>query len=172
MRRAVLVLIGTVIGLVLLLGFKTAPRGQASRPVALAPATHGSTGSSQQPKKQPASPKGPTKSPTKSATPGHTSHAPAQSSGPRTVSGTTINTPYGPVQVRATVQNGKLTDVTPLQLPNDNPTSQQIASYAAPTLRSEALNAGSAHINIVSGATYTSEGYAQSLQSALDSRHG
>jgi uncharacterized protein with FMN-binding domain len=91
---------------------------------------------------------------------------------PRTIDGATVNTPYGPVQVRITETNGQLTDVTPLQLPNDNPQSQQIAAYAAPLLRSEALKAASAHIDVISGASYDSKGYAQSLQSALDANHG
>lgn len=86
----------------------------------------------------------------------------------KTVTGKAISTPYGPVQVRVVIANGKPTKITPVQLPNDNPRSQQISGYAAPLLRQEALTAGSARIDIVSGATYTSDGYAQSLQSALD----
>jgi uncharacterized protein with FMN-binding domain len=55
-----------------------------------------------------------------------------------------------------------------VQLPSDRARSQGISSDAGPQLRSEALRAQSARINTVSGATYTSDGYAQSLQSALD----
>ncbi len=168
MRRAALTLIATVIGLVLLLGFKTAPRGHGGQAVALAPAKPGPTGSTPPSTKAPST--GQSKKPAHSTAPTHTK-APAQT-GPRTIDGATVNTPYGPVQVRITVTNGKLTDVTPLQLPNDNPQSQQIASYAAPLLRSEALKAGSANIDVISGASYDSQGYAQSLQSALDSSHG
>ncbi|MCC9706696.1 FMN-binding protein [Streptomyces sp. MNU76] len=76
---------------------------------------------------------------------------------------------YGPVQVRVTLKNGKLTDVTAVAYPRNNPRDQQINSYAIPRLTSEALTAQSADIDTVSGATYTSEGYRQSLQSALDS---
>ncbi|MFD3584357.1 FMN-binding protein [Streptomyces sp. NPDC058683] len=89
--------------------------------------------------------------------------------GTKTVTGDTAQTRWGPVQVRVTVRSGKITDVTALQYPQDNPRDQQINSYALPQLRSEALAAQSAQIDTVSGATYTSEGYQQSLQSALDS---
>jgi uncharacterized protein with FMN-binding domain len=71
--------------------------------------------------------------------------------------------------VRVTVKNGKLTDVTAVVYPTDNPRDQEINSYALPRLRTEALQAQSAEIDTVSGATYTSDGYRQSLQSALDS---
>ncbi|MFJ9897023.1 FMN-binding protein [Streptomyces sp. NPDC091280] len=89
--------------------------------------------------------------------------------GTRTVTGSTVQTRWGPVQVRITVSNGKITDVTAVQSPSDNPRDQEINSYALPQLRSEALAAQSAKIDTVSGATYTSDGYRQSLQSALDS---
>lgn len=89
--------------------------------------------------------------------------------GTRTVTGDTIQTRWGPVQVRVTIKNGRLTDVTAVSYPTDNPRDQEINSYALPRLRSEALQAQSADIDTVSGATYTSDGYRQSLQSALDS---
>ncbi|WP_043681876.1 FMN-binding protein [Streptomyces xylophagus] len=89
--------------------------------------------------------------------------------GTKTVNGDTVQTRWGPVQVKITVQNGKITDVTAIQSPSDNPRDQEINSYALPQLKSEALAAQSASIDTVSGATYTSDGYRQSLQSALDS---
>ena len=85
-----------------------------------------------------------------------------------TVDGNTIGTPYGNVQVQVTLSNGTITDVAPIQLPNDMSRSVQIAQYATPQLRSEVLSAQSAQVNTISGATYTSEGYIASLQSALD----
>jgi uncharacterized protein with FMN-binding domain len=72
------------------------------------------------------------------------------------------------VQVKITVQAGKLTDVTPLQLTNYGGRSVEISNYATPILRSEVLAAQSANVNSVGGATYTSQGYLSSLQSALD----
>ncbi|MFI6406603.1 FMN-binding protein [Streptomyces sp. NPDC050548] len=89
--------------------------------------------------------------------------------GTKTVTGETAQTRWGPVQVKITVTNGKITDVTAVQSPSDNPRDQEINSYALPQLKSEALAAQSASIDTVSGATYTSDGYRQSLQSALDS---
>jgi len=86
--------------------------------------------------------------------------------------GAVAETMYGPVQVQITISNGKVTDVAALQLPSDRPRSAEISQYAAPILRSEALQAQSAQVDAVSGATYTSQGYEQSLQSALDQAHG
>lgn len=71
----------------------------------------------------------------------------------------------------ATLTHGKLTAVRVLQAPDQNGRDQQIASYALPRLTQEALGAQSAHIDAVSGASYTSQGYIQSLQSALDQAH-
>jgi major membrane immunogen (membrane-anchored lipoprotein) len=93
----------------------------------------------------------------------------SSSTGTKTVTGDTVQTRWGPVQVKVTIKNGKITDVTAVQYPSDNPRDQEINQYALPQLRSEALAAQSASIDTVSGATYTSEGYQQSLQSALDS---
>lgn len=84
------------------------------------------------------------------------------------LTGSTVQTPFGTVQVQVTLQNGKITDVQALQMPGDQRRTQQISQYAAPQLRSEVLSAQSAQVNTISGATYTSDGYLQSLQSALD----
>jgi uncharacterized protein with FMN-binding domain len=85
-----------------------------------------------------------------------------------TVTGQAVQIPFGTVQVQLTVQNGTITDVQALQMPSADRHSYAVSSYAAPQLRSEVLQAQSAQINTISGATYTSEGYIQSLQSALD----
>ena len=82
------------------------------------------------------------------------------------VTGSAVDIGYGTVQVQVTIQNGAITDIQPIQLPGGGH-SGQVSSYAAPQLRSEALQAQSAQIDTISGATYTSEGYIQSLQSAL-----
>ncbi|AJE39806.1 MULTISPECIES: FMN-binding protein [Streptomyces] len=89
-----------------------------------------------------------------------------------TVTGEQVQTRYGPVQVRITLRNGRLTEVTAVALPRDNPRDREISGYAVPRLTREALAAQSAEIDTVSGATYTSEGYRRSLQSALDSARG
>ena len=72
------------------------------------------------------------------------------------------------MQVSVTISAGAITDVTALQLTDHDGRSVQISNYAAPILRSEVLSAQSANVQSVSGATYTSTGYLQSLQSALD----
>ncbi|MFE9767361.1 FMN-binding protein [Streptomyces sp. NPDC005808] len=89
-----------------------------------------------------------------------------------TLTGSTVQTRYGPVQVRVTLKSGKITDVTAVTYPQDNPRDQEINSYAIPQLKREAISAQSANIDTVSGASYTSDGYRQSLQSALDSATG
>jgi len=75
---------------------------------------------------------------------------------------------YGSVQVRVTVRNGKLADVQFLQYPNDRNTSVRINSQAMPYLKQEAIQAQSAQVDIVSGATDTSQAFIQSLSFALD----
>jgi uncharacterized protein with FMN-binding domain len=105
--------------------------------------------------------------------------APAPSSGSTTASGykngtftgPAIDVNYGLVQVQATVQNGKIAAVQFLQYPSDRRTSQQINAFAMPNLQQEAIQEQSANVNIISGATLTSEGFAMSLQSALANAH-
>jgi uncharacterized protein with FMN-binding domain len=85
-----------------------------------------------------------------------------------TLDGSVIQTRFGPVQVRATVRGRSLLDVQAMQLPSAHPRSAEISRQAEPMLREEALSAQSAQINIISGASYTSAGYRESLQAALD----
>ena len=88
--------------------------------------------------------------------------------------GQDITTRFGDVQVQITVSNGRITDVEAPLLPSDRARSVEINQAAGPVLRNEALQAlstRSASIDIVSGATYTSDAYVQSLQSALDEAH-
>lgn len=82
--------------------------------------------------------------------------------------GAVAQTRYGPVQVRIVVSDGTITDVTAPQLTDADGRSVAISAQAAPVLRQEALQAQSAQIQAVSGATFTSEGYTTSLQSAID----
>ncbi|MFD5519441.1 FMN-binding protein [Streptomyces sp. NPDC127066] len=85
----------------------------------------------------------------------------------RVVTGTVSDTQYGPVQVRLTLDGKKITKAEAVQAPSGG-TSSQKTELAVPKLNQEAVAAGSAQIDTVSGATYTSEGYKKSLQSALD----
>ena len=95
----------------------------------------------------------------------------AATAGATAPSGTFLGKPedvgYGTVQVRVTLTGGHITDVQAVQMPSGG-RSSEIASYAAPRLRSEVLSAQSAGIDTVSGASFDSEGYAKSVQSALD----
>ena len=85
-----------------------------------------------------------------------------------TFDGTTASTPYGPVQVRLTVTDGVVTGAEAIQLPSGNSYDARVKAYAVPVLNQEAVDAKSAAIAMVSGATYTSGAYKKSLQSALD----
>ncbi len=85
-----------------------------------------------------------------------------------TVTGPVVQTRWGPVQVAISVDGSSVTDVSVLQYPNGNGKDREINSYALPVLVSETLDAQGAGIDMVSGATVTSEGYVQSLQAALD----
>jgi uncharacterized protein with FMN-binding domain len=144
MRRAPLVLTGTVAGVVAVLSFK--PR-EPELPTAAAAAVA-------------------TPAPTTTTTP-KTSKS-TSTSGTKTATGDAIATRYGNAQVRVTVSDGKITKIEALQLQADEPKSQQISSSAEPLLRQSALTKQSAAIDAVSGATITSASYEASLQSALD----
>jgi uncharacterized protein with FMN-binding domain len=85
-----------------------------------------------------------------------------------TVTGAVADTRWGPVQVQLTIANKKITDVSVVQYPNGNGRDQEINAQALPILIQETLAKQSASIDMVSGATVTSDGYLQSLQSALD----
>ncbi|WP_433206947.1 FMN-binding protein [Dactylosporangium sp. CS-047395] len=105
--------------------------------------------------------------PTAASSPQSAAVAPATGTG-KTFDGSVAATRWGDVQVRITVDGGKVTDVTALTYPAGNRRDQEINAYALPRLRTEALAAQSADIDSVSGATVTSEGYKESLQAALD----
>lgn len=86
----------------------------------------------------------------------------------RKVTGSVASTQWGPVEVQLTITSGSITNVSVLQYPSGNGRDDQINSYALPILTQETLRAQSASIDMVSGATVTSGGYLESLQSALD----
>ncbi|GHD49289.1 hypothetical protein GCM10010317_027850 [Streptomyces mirabilis] len=158
LRRVTLAAATTVTGFVLLLSLKP------HTPPTLAQASSSpGQSASQSPSSQSPAP-GSSSSSSSGGSSGST-----KSTGTKTVTGDTVQTRWGPVQVRVTLKNGKITDVTAVSYPTDNPRDQEINSYAIPQLRREALAAQSAQIDSVSGASYTSDGYKQSLQSALDS---
>jgi uncharacterized protein with FMN-binding domain len=84
------------------------------------------------------------------------------------VTGPSVDTRWGPVQVQITVDNGTVTGVTVVDYPDGNGKDREINARALPRLIQETLDAQSGDIDMVSGATVTSEGYAESLQGALD----
>jgi uncharacterized protein with FMN-binding domain len=161
MRRVALAVFATIAGLIGLLSFKTHSASVANPNAAIS-----TTGPGDAAAPNPSSSSGsPSSAP--SGSNGSPSSGSAASS-TKTVTGDAIDTRWGPVQVKITVASGKLTDVTPVVYPTENPRDQQINAYAIPELTKEALAAGNAKIDMISGATYTSEGYIGSLQSALD----
>jgi uncharacterized protein with FMN-binding domain len=110
--------------------------------------------------------------PTQAPAPTATAPAPAvaASNGLKdgTYTGAEADALYGLVQVKTVIQNGKIADVQFLEFPQDRRTSQRINSVAVPDLQQEAIQAQSANVDLVSGATLTSQAFIQSLQSALD----
>ena len=158
MTRVMIAIIGTVVGLVLLLGFKSHPVLAGSRGSLLPAASLPATGTGSSP----------------AAGSGGGQVSPAPSTSPpaaqqdRTIAGQSVQTGYGIVQVQIVLSGSRIRDVSFLQLTSGDPQSQDINSQAAPILLQQTLSAQSSSIDGVSGATYTSQGYVQSLQSALD----
>jgi uncharacterized protein with FMN-binding domain len=107
-------------------------------------------------------------SPSAAAAPTSTPAVTSTATGTRTATGDVEPTQYGNAQVRVTVSGGRITKIEALQLQGNDPKSVAISSYAEPLLRASALRRQSADIDMVSGATYTSQSYQASLQSALD----
>jgi uncharacterized protein with FMN-binding domain len=165
MKRAILALSGTAAGLAGVLSFHPHAHALvASGSRVTVPAT-GSAVTTPAPSATPAG-SGSASAATGSSPAPATSSSSASAS--KTITGSAIDTRYGAVQVQITVQGKKLTDVQVLQAPQNSGRDQEISSYSLPMLHDEALSAQSANIQYVSGATFTSDGYIQSLQSALD----
>jgi uncharacterized protein with FMN-binding domain len=178
MRRFSAVFVATVTGLVVLLSFKTT-QAKAPRPAALSGVTPGATsappGSSAPVSSAPVGSAPVSSAPASSAAPSTAAPTPTPkpSSTTKTVTGSAITVGegrrvFGVVQVQLTLTNGKITAATAIQSPQNDSRSSQISQYSIPTLSGEVLSAQSASIDAVSGATYTSNAYAQSVQAALD----
>jgi uncharacterized protein with FMN-binding domain len=151
-KKIVLWLMSTVTVVVLLFGYHTSTSSQLSATAgssAVAP-VGGGTGST-------------------STGTGGASGSSAGAGDATTVTGDAASTRWGPVQVQLTIAGGTITDVSVVQYPDGNGKDQQINARALPVLVQETLDAQSADIDMVSGATVTSDGYLESLQSALDS---
>lgn len=157
MKRIVLWFMSTLSAVVVLFGYKTSTSSalETVNSATLKPVTITSS----------ATPATTTTTTTKTATAIKTATKTAATT--KTVTGPVVQTRWGPVQVQLTVVSSKITAVSVLQYPSGG-RSDQINAQALPILVSETLKAQSAKIDMVSGATYTSTGYLQSLQSALD----
>lgn len=152
MKRAVPVVLATLGGLALLANFHTAAVGSPRAAASVGSTTTTAAGS------------GPPPSGTDPASTSTT----AGTGAVRQVDGAVIPTQFGDVQVRVFLNGTRITDVQPLQMPFSHRRSEEISQQAAPLLHDEVLQAQSAQINLLSGATYTSDAYQRSLQAALD----
>jgi uncharacterized protein with FMN-binding domain len=179
LRRALVAIGGTTAGLAALLSYRSGP----NRPLRSAGPATGSTTTTDAPTSEQTST---TAAPMSVPTPVQPSVQPATTAAPTTAAPTTTppiaragvfdgaveTTDFGPVQVRLTFRGGRIVDVQALALPFDRPRSRAISAFSAPVLRGEVLAAQGNQIDSVSGATYTSDGYAQSVASALRRSHG
>jgi uncharacterized protein with FMN-binding domain len=176
MRRAIITIGSTAAGLAALLAFKSHPVADASAAttpaaaptptLAAGPSSAAGSTSGYHPGSADGAGKGTSSSHRASASP--SSSASSASGGTRTLTGTVANTQYGPMQVQVVLTDNRITKVNVLQQTDDGQMSNQVDAFALPKLTSETLTAQSARIDAVSGASYTSQGYIQSLQSALD----
>ncbi|WP_406195064.1 FMN-binding protein [Kitasatospora sp. NBC_01560] len=162
MRRAVVSSAATTAGIILLLSLKP---HQAAGPAAVI-GSGGTDAAGTAPAPSDAS--APSGATAPSSTAGTGTGAGATAAGPRTVTGTAANTRYGPVQVRVTLAGSRISAVDVIKYPTEDRRDREINSSALPLLNQEAIAAQSAAIDVVSGATFTSQGYIRSLQSALD----
>lgn len=158
MRRVVLWALSTLSALVLLFSYHTSTSSEAATSAAapVAPGASSGTGGG---------------SSSGSTSPGSGSSGSGSSGSTRasgTFAGDAVGTRWGVVQVQVTVSAGRITKADVLQVPWNNPRDQEINSQAVPVLNQEVVRAQSAQIDMVSGATVTSDGYLQSLQSAID----
>ncbi|HEU5455293.1 MAG TPA: FMN-binding protein [Nocardioides sp.] len=159
MRRITLWFLSTVTALVLLFSYHTSTAGaggSAAPVVAVSGASGGADSGSG------------TDSGTDSGSGTDTGSGTSGSAGSQTYDGDAVQTRWGPVQVQITVEGGQIKAADVLQVPMANHHDQQINSRAVPILNAEVVDAQSADIDMVSGATDTSEGYLSSLQSAID----
>jgi uncharacterized protein with FMN-binding domain len=167
MRRIIIWLASTITIVVLLFGYHTSTNKTSSAaPVNTVSSPTTSTGG-----RKASSPKtsaGGRKASSPKTSSGGRKPTPSPSSKITTYSGSVAHTRWGPVQVKITVHAGKITKVTILQQPNGSRRDTEINSQALPILIDETVKAQSADIDMVSGATVTSDGYLRSLQAALD----
>jgi uncharacterized protein with FMN-binding domain len=176
MRRAVYATAGTVVALVALLDYKSSgaihtsnlavgTSSGATPPTSAAPTTAPTTAA-------------PATSPTTGGTTGSAATPPTTTAPTttaptsRSYTGTNVSYAYGTIEVQIDKRSGRITSIRIPQESATDPRSQYINSQAVPILTSEALKAQSLNFDVVSGATYTSDAFAQSFQAALDKAKG
>jgi uncharacterized protein with FMN-binding domain len=152
MRRIVFAVLCTITAVVLLFSYHTSTNSTtlAGSPITQLPASPGATSPAPSSKK---------------------SGAPTSQPRQASYTGAAADTRWGPVQVKITVQGGKISVSEAVQYPQNNGRDAQINGFALPILNQEVVQQQSASIDTVSGATVTSDGYLQSLQSAIDQAH-
>jgi uncharacterized protein with FMN-binding domain len=171
MRRITVAFMSTISALVVLFSYHTSTNSHASTPV-VATGADGTGSASSNGSAESSTGTASSASPSPSATASSSASKPASAgsttTAAKTYTGDSADTRWGPVQVQITVQNGKITKAVAVDYPQGNSRDQEINSYALPVLSQEVTQAQSAQIDAVSGATVTSDGYIQSLQSAID----
>ncbi|MBN9156477.1 FMN-binding protein [Microbacterium sp.] len=179
MKKIVYAVLATVTGLVLLFSYRTSLEAVAPAATGASGTTKSTTGSagasstsgsSSASASGSGSASGSTSGSTSSGTGSSGTASATTTSGLKdgTFTGQAADTRYGAVQVAITVSGGQITDVSVPQYPNTERRDEEINAQALPILVSETKSAQSAQIDMVSGATFTSDGYTQSLQSAID----
>jgi uncharacterized protein with FMN-binding domain len=165
MRRIALWLASTVTIVVLLFGYHTSTN---KTPADAAPSSGSTTSTGTSSPSSTPSSSTPSSSAPSSSSPSPSSRPSSTASATKTYSGSVAQTRWGPVQVEITVAGDTITKVSVLQQPSGNPRDVEINDQALPILVQDTLDAQSAEIDMVSGATVTSVGYLESLQAALD----
>ena len=162
MKRAITAVVATIAGVAWLVTYRVTPH---ANPVAAAA-----------PAEQPAPTPADTPTPAASATPAAAATAtptpvPTNKPANGSFTGAVIPTQFGDVQVRVVISSGRVTDVSALQMPTDRARSAEITQYVTPVLHDEVIQAQSARIDVISGATFTSEAYAESVNDAMRQDH-
>jgi uncharacterized protein with FMN-binding domain len=171
MRRTFAAIGLTVIGMWLVLTFKSSPLPRVNASANTTSPTTTATAPPDTSGQPPGGASPPGSGSTTSTAPATTTTA-LSANGQRTVTGDVVPNQYGNVQVALVFQGTQIVDVKALQMPFDRARSQDISTQAAPLLHDEVIQAQSANIDTLGGATFTSEAYAQSVQSAIDRSHG
>jgi uncharacterized protein with FMN-binding domain len=166
MKRSVLVAAGTAVGVTAVVSYHATTPSTGASLAASSPAPAGSASASGGSSRTTSTTSSTTSSAT--TTSAASSSSASGSSGARSAVGEAVSFQYGELQVKVSERAGRITNVSIARFDISDPHSESIDEYAVPRLRQEVISAQSAHIDGVSGASYTSQAYEQSVQSALD----